>query len=230
MELDKDIFGRMIAFSKQTKNLNYAYHKQYFPLPLRISRCRRISSQEKMVLIELFCCFGQNEVAFPSLETIAFRLDIDDKTVSKSIKKLVDKQFISVYKAPNRVNRYYLGLLETNPYITLSELTHWYERNIQTRRIPKSDIINEIRWEIKRVTDGTMYDSCLERLTAIVVELEEKGVAITKDPNYIWAKGQYMNLCKQERALYDDYIGYLNTLIHDKFGDKVRTVQPLDTI
>ncbi|MFC0212886.1 helix-turn-helix domain-containing protein [Paenibacillus chartarius] len=230
MSAKKGIFDRMIELASDKDNLYYISNKQYFPLPLRISRCRGLSSQEKLVLMELLYCFGDNDEAFPSIEYLAFQLDVDDKTVSKNIKKLIEKKFISVYKSPNRVNRYYIHLLESNPYITLSELTLWFEKTIQTRGIPKQDLIPQIRKEVRRVTESAEYTSFLSRLMIVCAELLKCWNEYCKHPDALYAKSEYDKSCRQEREILNEYLAYLNEVMNDKFGTNVRTVQPLVTV
>lgn len=225
----KDIFGRMIDFANDTDNSYYVCHKQYFPLPLRISRCRGLSSQEKLVLMEMLYCFGDNDVAFPSLEYLAFQLDVDDKTISKNISKLIEKKFFNVYKKPNKVNRYYINMLETNPYITLSELTFWYEKTVQTREIPKQDLLPLIRKEIRRVTESKTYTDFLHRLLPIVVGMENSWYNYLENPELPLAKLDYDRWRRQEKEILDEYLDHLNQVLKDKLGSNIRSVQPLGT-
>lgn len=229
MSTKKGIFDRMIELASDKNSLYYISNRQYFPLSLRISRCRGVSSQEKLVLMELLYCFGDNDQAFPSIEYLAFQLDVDDKTVSKNIRKLIEKKFISVYKAPNRVNRYYIHLLESNPYITLSELTLWFEKTVQTREIPKQDLVSQVRKELRRVTESEEYTSFLSRLMIVCVEIMKCWNEYCKRPDALYAKSEYDKWCRQEREILNEYLDYLNQAMKNKFGNNIRIVQPLVT-
>ncbi|WP_412102307.1 helix-turn-helix domain-containing protein [Paenibacillus alvei] len=66
----------------------------YIPHPHMIRKCYGLSINERNVLLDILCHLGENEVAFPSLETIACNLGISESTVKSAITSLEEKRFI----------------------------------------------------------------------------------------------------------------------------------------
>ena len=48
-------------------------------------------------------------------------------------------------------------------------------------------------------------------------------------PDALYAKSKYYERCSQERKILNEYLDYLNEVMKDKFGNNIRTVQPLVT-
>lgn len=213
-----NVTDRLIEFATEGSSYIFCHaNKQYIPFPTKISRCKVLKPLEKLVLIELLFCFGENNYAYPSLELLADRLNVDDKTISGHLKKLVEKNFITISHRPNRVNYYYIKWLECNPYIILSETAHWYMNTVQTRDIPKKDLHCEMLKVVSAICNSKEYDNLINDLCSAIEGIEEGSIE----------KREYYSNKWEDNIL--KFITTLNNAFVNTFGSKIRPVNT-DTV
>lgn len=106
---------------KTTANLGYVV------APNCIRRCLRVSQEEKMLLLEIYSLYNEEKgYAYPTQQTLAMNLGVTSSTVCKLLKRLEEKGFIESIGRKGSKKRYHPSFsLHLNPYIILSETTHF---------------------------------------------------------------------------------------------------------
>ena len=117
---------------KPTANLGYVY------APNCIRRCLRISQEEKLVLFEIYSLYNEEKgYAFPTQQTLAMYVGVSSSSISKALKRLEEKEFITSYGAKGKKKRYIPNFaLHENPYLVLSETFHFVTKVIN-KHIPE---------------------------------------------------------------------------------------------
>ncbi len=117
---------------KPTGNLGYVY------APNCIRRCLRLSQEEKLVLFEIYSLYNEEKgYAFPTQQTLAMYVRVSSSSISKALKRLEEKEFITSYGAKGKKKRYIPNFaLHENPYLVLSETFHFATKVIN-KHIPE---------------------------------------------------------------------------------------------
>jgi predicted transcriptional regulator len=113
-------------------------HKGYFlKVPESVRRCYYLEPNEKQVLFELYSWADSKGIVKVTIDLIALKLGITEKTVRNTLKTLKEKGFILI-DTEGRANIYTISTLKDNPYFVLSEFIHrfievsYYRKGIQT--------------------------------------------------------------------------------------------------
>lgn len=137
--------GEFIApIIEKRHNGKTSYYSEYLPnkgyflkVPDSVRRCYYLEPNEKQVLFELYSWADDDGKAKVTIDLMALKLGITEKTVRQTVKSLDKKDFISI-KKEGRANVYIMSTLKHNPYLVLSEFIHqfimsyYYKKNIQT--------------------------------------------------------------------------------------------------
>lgn len=108
----------------------YQSNNGYFlPIPQVLRRCFFLSSNEKTVLWELMSWFDKDGFRRISLKTLSLYTGLSEKTVSKMLNGLVEKEIIH-RKHTSSVDMFMIQKLKENPYILLSEAIHHWIKEI----------------------------------------------------------------------------------------------------
>ncbi|WP_430112972.1 helix-turn-helix domain-containing protein [Paenibacillus sp. B1-33] len=171
--MTKSIQERLIELSLNEEWHNFfcpfQQNMYYIPYPHMIRKCYGLSINERNVLLDILCHLGENEVAFPPLETIACNLGISESTVKSAITSLEEKGFIKTVRKRGHVNRYRIDQLESNPYIALSETVHYFLKNYQPKSVNKS----LVRSVISTIINGDSYDAYANRIRKAYTSTDE---------------------------------------------------------
>lgn len=163
---NKGIPYYLSAFAQDKEKIKMTANRGYVIAPQKIIRCFRLNDIEKVLLLELLSYMGANDYAFPSHKRLAFKLGKKSTaSIKNALKSLKDKGFIDWRKGGGDIgsNRYTLNDLYSNPYLIMSEFTHFFVE----------EILGAHRDEIS-----------YENIYSTVLEIAEKpkGVKITDDP------------------------------------------------
>lgn len=111
----------------------------YVIAPNCIRRCLRLSQEEKLLLLEIFSHYNEDKhYAYPTQQTLAMYLGVSSASVSKHLKKLEAKGFITSRGRKGVKKRYFPSFnLNRNPYLVLSELFHFATKVI-SKKFPDS--------------------------------------------------------------------------------------------
>ncbi|WP_046178962.1 helix-turn-helix domain-containing protein [Domibacillus tundrae] len=131
LNFDEPIFTakQLTDFALDDKELKLVSNRGFVVTPQKILRCYRLTDFEKILLIDLLSLMGERGYAFPSHGTLAFRQGKKSTASIKStLNSLCKKGFIN-WKAGGAdlgTNHYKVQNLSYNPYIIMSEFTHYY--------------------------------------------------------------------------------------------------------
>lgn len=118
-------------FAMDNEKLKMAANKGFVIAPQKIIRCFRLI--EKLLLLEILSYMGANDYAFPSHKRLAFKLGKKSTaSIKNALKSLKDKGFIDWSSGGGDMgtNHYVLMDLHYNPYIIMSEFTHFFVEEI----------------------------------------------------------------------------------------------------
>lgn len=121
------------VFAQDKEQIKMAANKGYVIAPQKIIRCFRLNDIEKVLLLELLSYMGANDYAFPSHKRLAFKLGKKSTaSIKNALRSLKDKGFIDWRKGGGDIgsNRYTLNDLYSNPYLIISEFTHFFVEEI----------------------------------------------------------------------------------------------------
>ncbi|KIL80156.1 hypothetical protein [Bacillus badius] len=143
--------------------VEWLYNKGYSTIPHAIRRCKRVSPTEKLVLEEIYMSMGFRLESTMAQKTIASLLDIGVDTVRENIKKLEDKKFLDVNEYQGRYY-YCIKSLSLNPYIIMSELTHYAKKAFETKT-PKAICEGGVHFRIEKLVKSQDYKDYIGNLT-----------------------------------------------------------------
>ena len=124
---------RLVNMSQESISENH-----FVAVPNSLRKCIGLTANDKEVLYDILWSINDNESCFPSKSTIAERLSIGESTVGRSLNKLHSMYFLNIENRVGTSNLYSVCLLEDNPYLIISELTHWYKKKYKTLDVPKN--------------------------------------------------------------------------------------------
>lgn len=154
------------TFAQDKEKIKMTVNRGYVIVPQKIIRCFRLNDIEKVLLIEILSYMGANDYAFPSHKRLAFKLGKKSTaSIKNALKSLKEKGFIDWRKGGGDIgsNRYTLCDLYSNPYLIMSEFTHFFVEEIL------HDYRDEISYE-------DIYSTVLE------IAEKPKGAEVTNDP------------------------------------------------
>lgn len=192
-----------------TANLGYVY------TPNCIRRCLRLSQEEKLLLFEIYSLYNENKgYAFPTQQTLAMYLGVTSSSVSKSLKKLEEKEFIQSWGRKGKKKRYRPRLdIHTKPYMILSETFHfatkiinekvpedidgnWGNKLLQFVNVSKKDEFTE-RDPYGRLLNDFHPNSSIDELLTLITEYVSQLFSITLEIN--WKEEIANNKIKNEK-------------------------------
>lgn len=136
--------------------------KGYSPFPQSIRRCLRVSPTEKLILAEIYTSMGYETHSTITRKALSDLLDIGEDTVRENIKKLEEKKFLNVGEYQGRF--YYEPLsLARNPYIVMSELTHYAKQNYKSQ-LPKKLCDSGVQHRIGQIVKSNKYNDFIEKI------------------------------------------------------------------
>jgi predicted transcriptional regulator len=118
----------LTCFATDNREIPISKNRGYSIAPQKILRCYRLSDLEKLLLIDLFSYMGKKKYAYPSHNYLALKLGKKSKSsVKKALNSLQGKGFIYWEKGGGDLgtNKYWVSDLSHNPYIIMSEATHF---------------------------------------------------------------------------------------------------------
>lgn len=124
---NKSISEKLTDIALEQKML-LASNKGYVIAPQKIIRCFRLSDLEVRVLLDLMSLMGEKDYAFAGHKYLTFHLGKKSTTsIKNALNSLKKKQFIYWNKKGGDLgtNHYWLKNLYYNPYIIMSEATHY---------------------------------------------------------------------------------------------------------
>jgi hypothetical protein len=128
---DENTAETLTIFSTDpNRQLGLQRNKGFTIAPQKILRCFRLSDSEKLLLLDLFSYLGKSPFAFPSHNTLTFGLGKKGTgSIKAALNSLRDKKFIWWDKGGGDLgtNHYKVHDLYTNPFVIMSELTHFYK-------------------------------------------------------------------------------------------------------
>lgn len=135
--------------------IEWLYNRGYSTVPHAIRRCKRVSAMEKIILEEIYMSMGFKLESTITRKAIASLLDIGIDTVRANLKKLEDKNFLEVHKYKEKYC-YYIKCLSLNPYIVMSEFTHFMQKKYSSR-MPKEICDGGVQLQIEKVVKSNNY-------------------------------------------------------------------------
>ncbi|AIE58850.1 MULTISPECIES: helix-turn-helix domain-containing protein [Bacillaceae] len=190
------VMERLVNMSKESISENH-----FVAVPNSLRKCIGLSANDKDVLYDILWSINDNESCFPSKSTIAERLNIGESTVGRSLNKLHSMYFLNIENRVGTSNLYSICLLEDNPYLIISELTHWYKKRYKTVDVPKnfckskvSKAISKYLAEKHKEYADRLFDCCSNEDYNSVLEnfLEEMNKYVVNATNvkieYKWNK------------------------------------------
>ena len=123
----------LATLAQDSENIKMTANNGYVIAPQKIIRCFRVNEIEKLLLLEIISYMGENNYAFPSHKRLAFKLGKKSTaTIKNTLISLKDKGFIDWSGGGGDLgtNRYYLKDLFSNPYLIMSEFTHFFAEEI----------------------------------------------------------------------------------------------------
>jgi hypothetical protein len=118
----------LVNFSQDKEQLKVVSNTGFVITPQKIIRCFRLSDTEKVLLIDLLSYMGATGYAFPSHGHLAFRLGKKSTaSIKNTLSSLKEKGFIRWVTGGGDLgtNHYEINNLYYNPYIIMSEFTHY---------------------------------------------------------------------------------------------------------
>ncbi|WP_165842318.1 helix-turn-helix domain-containing protein [Paenibacillus xerothermodurans] len=137
---------------------DYGEGKSYLPIPHVLRKCSKLSSTEKDVLYHLLYSMNDKKYCFPAYGTIAAELFIGVSTVVRAIDKLEQMYFIKKEEFIGSSNRYYIDMLEDNPYLILSGYTSHFKRSFQPIGVAKGLCKNKVIKQVNKFVEKEDYD------------------------------------------------------------------------
>lgn len=142
--------------------IRWLYNKGYSTVPHAIRRCKRVSAMEKIILEEIYMSMGFKLESTITRKTIASLLDIGMDTVRSNLKKLEDKNFLEICKHRDKYC-YYIKCLALNPYIIMSEFTHFAQKKYYSR-MPKEICDGGVQLQIEKIVKSDNYIEWIKSL------------------------------------------------------------------
>ncbi|MBU8880618.1 helix-turn-helix domain-containing protein [Bacillus sp. FJAT-29790] len=124
---------QLATFATGNGSIRMVANRGYVIAPQKILRCYRLNDIEKILLLEVISYMGVNNYAFPSHKRLAFKLGKKSTaSIKNGLKSLKEKGFIHWSKGGGDLgtNHYRLSDLYSNPYIIMSEFTHFFVEEI----------------------------------------------------------------------------------------------------
>lgn len=128
---NQSITEKLTDISLEHKRL-LASNRGYVIAPQKVLRCFRLSDLEIRVLLDLMSLMGEKDYAFPGHKYLTFHLGKKSVTsIKNALSALKEKEFIVWKNGGNfGTNHYWVKNLHYNPYIIMSEATHYCVKKI----------------------------------------------------------------------------------------------------
>lgn len=165
-----------MGLNPDASEINWLYTKGYSTIPHAIRRCKRVSPTEKIILEEIYMSMGFKLESVMTRKTIASLLDIGVDTVRDNIKKLEEKKFLEIGEYNERYF-YFVKSLSLNPYIIMSEFTHYAKGNYEAN-LPKSICDRGIQVRIDRIVKGEEY---IEYIHNLIKDRSYSNIFLVRD-------------------------------------------------
>lgn len=146
-----------------TRN-GYGEANSFIPIPHALRKCIRLNSAEKDVLYHLLYSMNDKGYCFPAYKTIANELFLSESTVTRAIKKLERMYFIRKEEVVGSSNRYYIDMLEKNPYLYLTGFTTKFKRSFQPNGIQKGLCKTKVIEAVNQFVKEDKYEVFAQRL------------------------------------------------------------------
>ncbi|MFE4122924.1 hypothetical protein [Priestia sp. YIM B13486] len=142
--------------------IEWLFNKGYSTIPHAIRRCKRVSPAEKIILEEIYMSMGFGLESTITRKALANLLDMGVDTVRANIRKLQEKKFLAVGEFNERYY-YFVKSLSLNPYIIMSELTHYAKRSYLAK-LPKSICDAGVQLRIEKLVKSEKYQEYINHI------------------------------------------------------------------